>query len=250
MDGRVELALVADDAGNDLAEEGRIGIAILVAVDLLAEPIGLELGEHLRQRRAGKLHLIERLHGRKPRRTALVGRLGVAAHGYPGKLLAERDHRERRLGRGAALVEVADARADPGLVVVLDRQDAVSDREPMGHGEVHDGASRFAGDDVEVEGLAADDTAEKDEAVVAGAALPVCRDRHCQRRRNLEATRHADALMAGMGALECLRRALEELVGKIVIEARFDDQEMRRCHVASHAAGRAAVQAASVRRAT
>jgi hypothetical protein len=28
------LALVADDAGNDLAEEGRIGIAILVAVDL------------------------------------------------------------------------------------------------------------------------------------------------------------------------------------------------------------------------
>ena len=73
MDRRVERQLIAHHAGDDVAEERGVGIAVLVAVELLAEPVGLELGEYLRQGRAGEIHLIERLHGRQPRRAALIG---------------------------------------------------------------------------------------------------------------------------------------------------------------------------------
>ena len=80
VDRRVERLLVAHDAGDNVAEEGGVGVAILVAVDLLAEPVGLELGDHLGQRRAAEVHLVERLHGGEPGRAALVGRpLGAMA---------------------------------------------------------------------------------------------------------------------------------------------------------------------------
>jgi hypothetical protein len=40
VDRRVERQLVADDAADDLTKERGIGIAVLVAVDLLAQPVG------------------------------------------------------------------------------------------------------------------------------------------------------------------------------------------------------------------
>ena len=75
------VALVADHAGDDVAEEGRVGVAVLVAVDFLAEPVGLELGDHLGKRRAAEVHLVERLHGGEPGGTALVGRPLARADG-------------------------------------------------------------------------------------------------------------------------------------------------------------------------
>jgi hypothetical protein len=79
MHGRVELALVADHAGDDLAEIGGVGLAVLLAIKLGAEAEGLELGEHVAEQRAGDVELVERLHGSKPRRPPLVRRAGRAA---------------------------------------------------------------------------------------------------------------------------------------------------------------------------
>src|SRR6202011_2188411 len=54
-------------------EEGGLGGQILRSLALAAEPMALELGEDFVERRAGDVHLIERLHGREPRGAAPVG---------------------------------------------------------------------------------------------------------------------------------------------------------------------------------
>jgi len=49
------------------------GGEILRALDLAAEPVAFEFGEDLVQTGAGEIHLVQRLHGGKPCRAALVG---------------------------------------------------------------------------------------------------------------------------------------------------------------------------------
>src|SRR5262249_39285982 len=73
IDHRIEAALRRDHAFDDFTKERRLGRQVLRAFNLLAEPVALELGENVVQRRAGDVHLIERLHRREPRRAALVG---------------------------------------------------------------------------------------------------------------------------------------------------------------------------------
>ena len=72
VDQRIELALLAHHAGDDVAEERRLGRQILRALDLAAEPVAFEFGEDLVEAGAGKVHLVERLHGGEPGRAALV----------------------------------------------------------------------------------------------------------------------------------------------------------------------------------
>ena len=72
VDQRIELALLAHHAADDVAEERRLGRQILRALDLAAEPVALELGEDFVQAGAGEIHLVERLHRGEPRRAALV----------------------------------------------------------------------------------------------------------------------------------------------------------------------------------
>ena len=67
------LALLAHHAADDVAEESRLGGKILIALDLAADPVALELREDLVKGRAGHVHLIERLHGREPRGAAAIG---------------------------------------------------------------------------------------------------------------------------------------------------------------------------------
>ena len=47
IDERIDAALLAHHAFDDVAEELRLGVAILAAFDLLPEPMGLELGDHV-----------------------------------------------------------------------------------------------------------------------------------------------------------------------------------------------------------
>ena len=63
IDERIDAALLAHHAFDDVAEELRLGIAILRAFDFLPEPMGLELGDHVGQVDAGHVHLVERLDG-------------------------------------------------------------------------------------------------------------------------------------------------------------------------------------------
>jgi len=48
----------------------------LRAVDLLPDPVALEFGQNVVQRRAGDIHLVQRLHGGQPRGATAV-RLAV-----------------------------------------------------------------------------------------------------------------------------------------------------------------------------
>ena len=68
VDQRVDTALLAHHALDEVAEEGGLGIAILAAFDLLAEPMRLELGDHIVEVDAGHVHLVERLDGGESRR--------------------------------------------------------------------------------------------------------------------------------------------------------------------------------------
>ena len=72
VDQRIELALLAHHAGDDVAEEGGLGGEILLAFDLAADPVAFELGEDFVHAGAGDVHLVERLHRGEPRRAAPV----------------------------------------------------------------------------------------------------------------------------------------------------------------------------------
>ena len=50
VDHRVELALLAHHAADDVAEEGGLRRQILLALDLAADPVALELGQDFVQR--------------------------------------------------------------------------------------------------------------------------------------------------------------------------------------------------------
>src|SRR4029077_7498734 len=58
---------------DDLAKKRGLGRKILVAFDLAADPVALELSEDFVAAGAGDVHLVERLHGRQPRGAAAVG---------------------------------------------------------------------------------------------------------------------------------------------------------------------------------
>ena len=73
VDERIDAALLAHHALDDVAEELRLGVAILRAFDFLPEPVGLELGDHVGEVDAGHVHLVERLNGGKSRRGPCLG---------------------------------------------------------------------------------------------------------------------------------------------------------------------------------
>ncbi len=81
VDLRIEPALLAHHAADDVAKERGFRRPVLRALDLAAEPMALELGQDLVEPGAGEVHLIERLHGGKPRRAALVGLAGFGLVG-------------------------------------------------------------------------------------------------------------------------------------------------------------------------
>jgi hypothetical protein len=84
VDQRIDLELSAHHAFDEVTEEGGLGVAILRALDLLAQAVLLELGDHLVQVDAGHVHLIERLDGGKPGgapRACPFGGLAAPRHG-------------------------------------------------------------------------------------------------------------------------------------------------------------------------
>jgi hypothetical protein len=86
VDQRVKRALLAQHAADDVAKERRFRRQILIALDLASDPMALELRQDVVHAGARDIHLVERLHGREPRRAAPVGlarilRRGFTSHG-------------------------------------------------------------------------------------------------------------------------------------------------------------------------
>jgi hypothetical protein len=106
----------------------------------------------------------------------------------------EPDDRVPRCGQRAPLLRAARSRPlllrrpcpsapdrrGRGLLLVLHRQDAVADGNPV-HGQRHDAARAFARDDLEMIGLAADDDADGDIAIVFSSGRPARSRRDFQR---------------------------------------------------------------------
>ena len=88
VDQRIERALLAQNAGDDIAEERGLGGKILRAFNLAPDPVDFEFGEDVVEARTGDVHLIERLHRSEPRgaslvRLARIVRFGLARHQRP-----------------------------------------------------------------------------------------------------------------------------------------------------------------------
>src|SRR5207248_11256900 len=79
---------------------------------------------------------------------------------------AERNHGEAGMGRIAALVAAVDEGARLGLLDAVDGENAVADSELLVDRQIHQPARALAADVVVVCGLAAYDTAQRDEAII------------------------------------------------------------------------------------
>src|SRR6185503_22173 len=83
--------------------------------------------------------------------------------------LPELVEREGRLRRVAALVAATRVGANPRLLLILDRQNAIADRIALER-QVHDAARALAGDNLEMKGFPANHDPERDECAEATAA--------------------------------------------------------------------------------
>src|SRR5262249_48779524 len=126
----------------------------------------------------------------------------------------------------ASLVAPVDARPLPGLLAALAGEDAEADRHGVLHGELMKSGGGFARYDVVVGGFTADNAAERDAAAMAPSpADEAIGKREAQRKRYLERARHCDPLVSDTLRVELLDRAAGKLVGDILVEARFDDED-------------------------
>src|ERR1043165_4898270 len=133
----------------------------------------------------------------------------------------ERDHRRAGSGRLAAFVFSADLRPCKRLGLVLDSEDAKADREVVREGQVLQAAGTLLADVVVMRGLAANDAAQRDEAVETRARGCALASLHgiFDRSRDLESAGDGDALVAGARLLKGLQGALQKLVGDMRIVA-------------------------------
>ncbi len=76
-----------------------------------------------------------------------------------------------------------------------------------------------------MDGVAANDAAERDGAVVAAALALRGIERDRDGAGNFKRPGHADALDLGLGRLERRHRAGQERVGDVVVIARLDDED-------------------------
>jgi len=88
-------------------------------------------------------------------------------------------------------------------------------------------AQACAGNDVEMDRIAANDAAERNDPVVG--TLLAFRRFECHRDRggNLQRARHADAVEGDAFRLEHAASAREQRIGDIVVEPRLDDENAR-----------------------
>ena len=209
-------ALLAHDALDEVAEECASASQVLAALDLLAEPMRLELGDDLVEVDAGHVHLVERLDGGEARRAPRLGtsprglRPGLAGFLWPGRssaparrgeMLLELHQGEAGSRRVAAFVAARRRLPAPGLLAAVAGENAVAERHGVLDGERIQAGRGFPRDDVVVGGLAADDAAKRDTAAMAPcSADEAVGKRQAERERDLERARHGEPLIVDAAA--------------------------------------------------
>ena len=147
---------LVDHAAHDVGEIVLVGLGQGLALDVGVEAMVGELGDDGLDALAGQFHLVQGLDGgqtrdgagaplaagsvaarRAPFRLRPVGRgrpgccwVRSCAEAYAQSLL-QGNQVQAGAGRAAALVALATARPGPGLVLVLDGQDAVADDQAL-----------------------------------------------------------------------------------------------------------------------
>ena len=119
---------------------------------------------------------------------------------------------------------LARARPRPGLLFVVDGQDAVAERKFFRNRQIHQPARRLHRDDIEMDGLAPDDAAERDRGIIGFSTLLAGLDRNRDRRRNFQRAGHRDHVVIDASRLQLGDRAFQQRVLDVVIEARLHDQ--------------------------
>ena len=135
MDGRVDHLLLGDDAGDNVAEEDRIGLRYSSPSISRPEAEQLELGDDVGQPAAA-----DSIDGR----AALAGRTGVSVVKGRGRAHSPNLRASAIMARAAAaaappLVEICCDRRSQACSSFLHRQDA-AEGEAVGDGEIHQGA--------------------------------------------------------------------------------------------------------------
>src|SRR5262245_9428471 len=108
IDQRIELALLAHDAGHHVAEESSFGRQVLCTLYFTPDPMTFELGQNLIQAASCKIHLIESLHRGKTRSTAFVCFARIVVSCSSGG-----HHRQTNVCLRATIVSAARAAAPP-----------------------------------------------------------------------------------------------------------------------------------------
>ena len=104
---------------------------------------------------------------------------------------------------------------------------AIAERHFARDGQVHQGAGAFAGDNLEMIGLAANDAAQRNDASIRRAGLFGGVEQDCGGGGNFQRARRARDGPARLRRLKRLRRAFQLQCADGVVETRFDDQKMR-----------------------
>jgi hypothetical protein len=148
----------------------------------------------------------------------------IAACGS-GRDAAQAPPRARR--RRAALVALVESGAHLRLGRGVDGEDAVSDRNLPTDADVHQGARGLSRDDVVMAGLAADDAAERDDAVIGGPGAARRIERERDRLGYFKRARHRNDVVGGAGGVKRAYGAGAQRAGDVRVVAGFDDQDAR-----------------------
>lgn len=131
----------------------------------------------------------------------------------------------------AALAGPAAVGALPGLLPGIDRQNGVADRHAERNRRVHQPVIGVVADHLEMERIAADDTADGDHAVEAAAIFRVFeqiglgRSRH--HLRNFQRAGNAHPLEGAAARFQFLDGPCGHRIGDILVETAFHDENPR-----------------------
>jgi hypothetical protein len=112
----------------------------------------------------------------------------------------------------------------PAGVFIVDRQDAVAERQAARHRQVHQRPRGFLRHDLEMNSVAANDAAERDRQVIGLAVLCGRIERDRDGRRDFQRAGHGQDIIAHAGRLQLGGGAFEHCILDVVVEAGLHDQ--------------------------
>jgi len=141
-------------------------------------------------------------------------------------MLLEPHEGEAGSRRVAALVASIDACPLPGLFAAIAGEDAEADGNGMLYGKLMQPCGRLPRDDVVMGSFATDNAAERDAAAMPPRSPDEAISKsETERECNFKRAGHGEALIRDILRFELCDRAACKLVGDVLVESRFDDED-------------------------